>query len=138
MGGIKLERFLPKNQHTQRNFENFENWTNGETQQLAKIRVLKVDLILYPPFENSTTHNAIVITIHHPVILHERSKDNKNAPKSFRTIFNQALGNRSRSSTKDRNQYRTTNKHPLHTIISMPNKRSRSRSEELQFYVIFK
>ena len=31
-GGIKLERFLPKNQHTQRNFENFENWTNGEPQ----------------------------------------------------------------------------------------------------------
>ena len=59
--------------------------------------------------------------------MHERSKDNKNAPKSFRTIFNQALGNRSRSSTKDRNQYRTTtNKHPLDTIISMPNKHSRS------------
>ena len=28
-GGIRLERFLPKNQHTQRNFENFENWTNS-------------------------------------------------------------------------------------------------------------
>ena len=31
-GGIKLERFLPKNQHTQRKFLNFENWTNGEPQ----------------------------------------------------------------------------------------------------------
>ena len=31
-GGIKLERFLPKNQHTQRKFLNFENWTNGEHQ----------------------------------------------------------------------------------------------------------
>ena len=25
----KLERFLPKNQHTQRKFLNFENWNNG-------------------------------------------------------------------------------------------------------------
>ena len=31
-GDIELERFLPKNQQTQRNFENFENWTNGEPQ----------------------------------------------------------------------------------------------------------
>ena len=30
MGGIKLERFIHKNQHTQRKFLNFENWTNGE------------------------------------------------------------------------------------------------------------
>ena len=30
MGGIKLERFLPKNQHTQRKLLNFENWINGE------------------------------------------------------------------------------------------------------------
>ena len=28
-GGTKLERFLPKNQHTQRIILNFENWTNG-------------------------------------------------------------------------------------------------------------
>ena len=43
-GGIKLERFLPKNQNTQRkflNFGNFENWTNREPQYLAKIRVFK-------------------------------------------------------------------------------------------------
>ena len=31
-GGTKLERFLPKNQHTQRKFMNFENWTKGELQ----------------------------------------------------------------------------------------------------------
>ena len=31
-GGIKSERFLPKNQHTQRKFLNFENWTNREPQ----------------------------------------------------------------------------------------------------------
>ena len=28
----KLERFLPKSQHTQRKLLNFENWTNGEPQ----------------------------------------------------------------------------------------------------------
>ena len=31
-GGTKLEKILPKNQHTQRKFLNFENWTNGEPQ----------------------------------------------------------------------------------------------------------
>ena len=30
MGGTKLERFLPKNQHTQRKLLNFENWVIGE------------------------------------------------------------------------------------------------------------
>ena len=29
-GGTKLERFLPKNQHTQRKLLNFEFWINGE------------------------------------------------------------------------------------------------------------
>ena len=42
-GGTKLERFLTKNQHTQRKLLNFENWTNGGPQKLAKIRVFKVD-----------------------------------------------------------------------------------------------
>ena len=28
-GGTKLERFLPKNQHTQRKLLNFENWINS-------------------------------------------------------------------------------------------------------------
>ena len=31
-GGTKLERFLPKNQHTQRKLLNFENWISGEAQ----------------------------------------------------------------------------------------------------------
>ena len=31
-GDTKLERFLLKNQHTQRKLLNFENWTNGEPQ----------------------------------------------------------------------------------------------------------
>ena len=35
-GGTKLERLLPKNQHTLRKFLNFENWTNGEVSKSAK------------------------------------------------------------------------------------------------------
>ena len=35
-GGTKLERFLPKNQHTQRKLLNFENWVNGEVSKSAK------------------------------------------------------------------------------------------------------
>ena len=31
-GYTKLERFLHKNQHTQRKLLNSENWTNGEPQ----------------------------------------------------------------------------------------------------------
>ena len=37
MGGTKLERFLPKNQHTQRKLLNFEFWINGELSKSAKI-----------------------------------------------------------------------------------------------------
>ena len=43
-GGTKLERFLPKNQHTQRKSLNFENWINrGFRSFQKKIRVLKVN-----------------------------------------------------------------------------------------------
>ena len=35
-GGTKLEKNLPKNQHTRRKFLNFENWTNGEVSKSAK------------------------------------------------------------------------------------------------------
>ena len=35
-GGTKLERFLPKNQFTQRKLLNFENWVNGEVSKSAK------------------------------------------------------------------------------------------------------
>ena len=31
----KLERFLPKNQHTQRKLLNFENWRNGELSKIG-------------------------------------------------------------------------------------------------------
>ena len=30
-GGTKLERLLPKNQHTQRKLLNFENWVNFDS-----------------------------------------------------------------------------------------------------------
>ena len=46
----KLERFLVKNEHTQRKLLNFESWTNGEPQQLAKLRVFKVDYFILPLF----------------------------------------------------------------------------------------
>ena len=39
----KQERFLNKNQLTQRKLLNFENWTNGEPQQGAKIRGFEID-----------------------------------------------------------------------------------------------
>ena len=35
-GGTKLERFLPKNQHTLIKILNFENWVNGEVSKSAK------------------------------------------------------------------------------------------------------
>ena len=34
-GGTKLDRFLPKNQHTQRKLLNFENWVNGEVSKIG-------------------------------------------------------------------------------------------------------
>ena len=34
-GGTKLERFVPKNQHTQRKLLNFENWVNGEVSKIG-------------------------------------------------------------------------------------------------------
>ena len=37
MGDTKLERFLPENQHTQRNLLNFEFCINGELSKVAKI-----------------------------------------------------------------------------------------------------
>ena len=37
VGVTKLERFLPKNQHTQRKLLNFENLCNGKVSKSAKI-----------------------------------------------------------------------------------------------------
>ena len=35
-GGTKLERFLPKNQHTQSKLLNFENWISGGLRSFQK------------------------------------------------------------------------------------------------------
>ena len=35
MVDTKLERFLPKNQHTQRKLLNFEFWINGELSKIG-------------------------------------------------------------------------------------------------------
>ena len=40
-GGTRLERFLYKNQHTQRKLLNFEFWINGELSKSAKIWLSK-------------------------------------------------------------------------------------------------
>ena len=34
-GGKELERFLPKNQHSQRKLSNFENWVNREMSKIG-------------------------------------------------------------------------------------------------------
>ena len=34
-GGTKLERFLPKNQHTQKKLLKFENWVSGEVSKIG-------------------------------------------------------------------------------------------------------
>jgi hypothetical protein len=34
-GGTKLDRFLPKNQQTQRKLLNLENWVNGEMSKIG-------------------------------------------------------------------------------------------------------
>ena len=36
-GGTKLERVLPKNQHTQRKLLNYENWINGGLRSFQKL-----------------------------------------------------------------------------------------------------
>ena len=52
-GGTKLERFLPKNQHTQRKLLNFENWANGEVSKVPKFDqnlTIKVNFLLSESF----------------------------------------------------------------------------------------
>ena len=36
MGGTELERFLPKNEHTQSKLLNFENWISGGVRSFQK------------------------------------------------------------------------------------------------------
>ena len=40
-GGTKLERFLPKNQHTERKLLQFENWCSREVSKSAYIGLSK-------------------------------------------------------------------------------------------------
>ena len=48
-GSTKLERFLPKTQHTQRKLLNFENWVNREMSKIwhhfSNEVILKTDVI---------------------------------------------------------------------------------------------
>ena len=65
-GDTKLDRFLPKNQHTQRKILNFEFWINGELSTSAKIWLSKSISYLknhpknlsnfVPPLENSISN----------------------------------------------------------------------------------
>ena len=41
----KLERFLAKNQHIQRNLLNFANWCSGEVSKVAQSWTLKVNFL---------------------------------------------------------------------------------------------
>ena len=41
MGDTKLEKFLPKNQHTQRKSLNFKNWVCGEMSKGTKFLLSK-------------------------------------------------------------------------------------------------
>ena len=41
-GGTKLERLLPKNQHTQRKLVNFENWCSGKLSNIGHNFINKV------------------------------------------------------------------------------------------------
>ena len=52
-GGKKLERFLPKNQHTQRKLLNFENWVNGEVSIILENKVIQ-KLMLSKNVNNKT------------------------------------------------------------------------------------
>ena len=71
--GYKIRIYFAKNQHTLRKLLNFEFWINSELskivhhfsnkviQKLILSKSAKIVLILYPPFENSTTHIAIFL-----------------------------------------------------------------------------
>ena len=44
-GGTKLERILPKNQHTQRKLLNFDNWVNGVGVKKCQNMTFKVNFL---------------------------------------------------------------------------------------------
>ena len=56
-GGTKLERFLPKNQHTQRKLLNFENWVNGEVSKIRRhFRNKSCSILILSKNVNSPVH----------------------------------------------------------------------------------
>ena len=65
-GSTKLERFLPKNQNTQRKWLKFENWVNGEVSKSAKIWLSKSIFYVknYPNLSQFFFHWRISIQEH--------------------------------------------------------------------------
>ena len=51
-GDTKLERFLPKNQHTQRKLLNFENWCSGEVSKKSQNLTFKVNFLFQKSSES--------------------------------------------------------------------------------------
>ena len=51
-GGTKLEKILPKNQHTKRKLLNFENWVYGEVSKIRHQKMsIKKDILQWKTIE---------------------------------------------------------------------------------------
>jgi cell division protein FtsW (lipid II flippase) len=66
MEGTKLEKFLPKNQHTQRKLFNFENWISGGLRSFQKSEFLKSIIFIlsgkkYLKWKSWFNFNAIIV-----------------------------------------------------------------------------
>ena len=61
-GGTKLERLLPKNQHTQRKLLNFENWICGGLRSFQK-SVLEINYFHPPTFTELMNNEILVVHI---------------------------------------------------------------------------
>jgi hypothetical protein len=68
-GVKKLEGFLPKNQHTQRELLNFENWVNGDVSKSVKkcqnltFKIIRIFLIFFSIEEYQFRSTFFVIDI---------------------------------------------------------------------------
>ena len=60
MGGTKLERFLPKNQHPQRKLLNFENWISGGLRCFQKSEFLKTIIFIFPEKNTSNWNHGLI------------------------------------------------------------------------------
>ena len=58
-GGTNLERFLPKNQHTQGKLLNFENWISGGLRSFQKLEFYKSIIFILPL--TSLMNNEILV-----------------------------------------------------------------------------